>query len=325
MSTQVKDGINDLPVLTAVTVGIALSSGTSVAIKAADIILVHSDLLDIIAALNLSCSSFNTICRNLIWCHDCQDYPKAHKWVGKDPEYDEEDQVRALVWAAGTDEEDYLEGGEALRIAQLCWPLYYRTYEGHVKMSRDSPGSCRAEAAAIRPSRAVTTLTITSLTVHHLIISAAYLSPKSHCDAFCANAHYVRVGGLAPVTLARLERAFLANIDWRLACTREVLHCSTSTSSHTQAAGFYILSSSSSSSASSTNTDPSTHTTDTNDLSSSVSSTGDTPSSNPGTSPDETMFDSPEDGASSVAPMAVAQGWVRYPRHHDLRRHSAAG
>ncbi|KAF8256996.1 hypothetical protein EI94DRAFT_1819455 [Lactarius quietus] len=37
----------------------------------------------------------------------------------KDPEYDEEEQVRALLWAQGTGEEDYLEGDEALRIAQL--------------------------------------------------------------------------------------------------------------------------------------------------------------------------------------------------------------
>ncbi|KAF8257226.1 hypothetical protein EI94DRAFT_1818626 [Lactarius quietus] len=50
---------------------------------------------------------------------DCQDYPEAHKWVGKDPEYDEEEQVRALVWSQGTDEEDYIGEGEALRIAQL--------------------------------------------------------------------------------------------------------------------------------------------------------------------------------------------------------------
>ncbi|KAF8257128.1 hypothetical protein EI94DRAFT_1818917 [Lactarius quietus] len=50
---------------------------------------------------------------------DCQDYPEAHKWVGKDPEYDEEEQVRALVWSQGTDEEDYIGKGEALRIAQL--------------------------------------------------------------------------------------------------------------------------------------------------------------------------------------------------------------
>jgi len=67
------------------------------------------------------------------------------------------------------------------------------------------------------------TFTISSLTVHRFIISAVSLSSKSHCDAFCTNAHYSRVGGLAPAELSRLERAFLAAIDWRLACTREVL------------------------------------------------------------------------------------------------------
>jgi hypothetical protein len=67
------------------------------------------------------------------------------------------------------------------------------------------------------------TFTISSLTVHRFIISAVSLSSKSHCDAFCTNAHYARVGGLAPSELSRLERAFLAAIDWRLACTREVL------------------------------------------------------------------------------------------------------
>ncbi|KAN0116402.1 Cyclin domain containing protein [Russula decolorans] len=65
--------------------------------------------------------------------------------------------------------------------------------------------------------------TISSLTVHRFIISAVSLSSKSHCDAFCTNAHYARVGGLAPSEVSRLERAFLAAIDWRLACTREVL------------------------------------------------------------------------------------------------------
>jgi len=67
------------------------------------------------------------------------------------------------------------------------------------------------------------TFTICSLTVHRFIIAAVSLSSKSHCDAFCTNTHYARVGGLAPAELARLERAFLAAIDWRLACTREVL------------------------------------------------------------------------------------------------------